>query len=303
VTTEGKRRSLQRLSSAAVSVSGRSVQVCLLAGLLVQTGSTRAAGGAVPPAPVEAGCVESGACDGNGAAETKTDDRWIRRFSGRWAMLQVIVTAAELPVVGKLYATTRVVALHDLSYGAQRLRGEGNLCHMEIESGTGLVRTVLPRAFVRSLPRPALDAALLRRRDGWLLEQDRQIILVGARLRDRIVDPLPTRANDPRVVDQDKDGKPGVTIRVAGIVSGEIYVAQRSWTSLSGKLQAPGLFKGRIEFGNEQHILGATSWFLKHPPGANPVPDRSAFHLVRMGRSARCRDALRLFNLASKASR
>jgi hypothetical protein len=152
-------------------------------------------------------------------------------------------------------------------------------------------------ADIGSLPPPLLDASLRQQGDRWLLEQKRQTILVGARLDDPLHDPLPSQAGDARVFDQDRDGKPGVTIHLDGIVEGEIYVAQRNWTALSGQLEAPGRFKGRIAFGNEQHILDATSWFLKHSPGVKPTSGRSLFYLVRMGSKAGCPEALGLFNL------
>ncbi len=286
-------------SDGAGSKSG-AARVLLIGLLLLQSGFARAADGDQPAASAaEEGHAEN-AASGAPARGKRARDRYARRFTGRWAMLQVIVTESDLPVVGKIYATTRVVTLFDLGYERQRLSGKGSLCLMEIDSGTSMVDTVLPAAFVRSLPRPVIDASLRQRGDRWLFGQKRQTILVGARLKDPLRDPLPTREGDSRVFDQDRDGKPGVTIHVDGIVQGDIYVVQRNWTALSGELEAPGRFKGRIVFGNEQHILGATSWFLKHPPGVKPTPERSLFHLVRVGSKTGCSEALGLFNLAKK---
>ena len=38
--------------------------------------------------------------------------------------------------------------------------------------------------------------------------------------------PLPGEADDPRVVDADSDGNPGVTVQVRGLIDGEVYMVQ-----------------------------------------------------------------------------
>ena len=79
-------------------------------------------------------------------------------LSGRWVMAQLSVTVAEVPVVGKIYASTRTVTLHDLDHDGDRLHGPGELCQLELDSGSTFVSTKLPKAFKRSLPRPSFDA-------------------------------------------------------------------------------------------------------------------------------------------------
>ncbi len=305
-------RSVIRPTAGGAGFGLRTACCCLLVAVVLQTQPTRAAeGGERLPAaaatavqakaqPARATAPSSAAVPGalgEEGGEHQASGKWRRRFSGRWAMLQILTTVSELPVLGRIYAKTRVVTLHELQYREQRLAGKGKLCRMLVDSGTARVKTVLPKAFLRSLPRPVFDAALFSKGGRWVLRQGRRHIVVGARLRDRVVGSLPTDAGDPRVVDQDADGRPGVTIRIDGLVKGDIYVTQRNWSELTGELRAPGRFEGRIEFGNEQNILGATSWVLKHPPRAKPVPDRSHFHLVRMRKNARCDEALQLFNL------
>jgi hypothetical protein len=101
------------------------------------------------------------------------------------------------------------------------------------------------------------------------------------------------------VIDQDKDGKPGVTVQISGIATGDIYVTQRNWTELSGFLKAPGRIEGRALFGSEQHILGATSWYLTRSPHSQPEPRDSSFYLIRLGKKVSCRDAMASFGLAN----
>jgi hypothetical protein len=220
-------------------------------------------------------------------------------FSGRWAMLQLLTTTSEIPVAGTLRSKTESVVLYDLTYDRDMLSGEGSLCSLRIDSGTNLVKTILPKRFLATLPKPKLSASLISKGGRWSFYQPKQTIVVGASINDVVGDSLPNRASDPRVIDQDKDGKPGVTIQISGIATGDIYVTQRNWTELSGFLKAPGRIEGRALFGSEQHILGATSWYLTRSPHSQPEPRDSSFYLIRLGKKASCRDAMASFGLAN----
>lgn len=212
-------------------------------------------------------------------------------LSGRWVMLLQTTTAAEVPVVGKVRSVTTAVILYDLQQDGDRLVGEGELCALSIDSGTRLVRTVLPPAFVRSQPRPRLDAALKRRGDEVRLEQRRAWVVLGAKLEDERADALPVSPDDPRVWDQDGDGLPGVTVRIEGLVDGEVYVAQRSWSDLVGEVRGADEIAGRVRFDQEQVVLGATSALLEDPPAATPELARSGFWLWRLPAGAVCAEA------------
>ncbi|MGD0045277.1 MAG: hypothetical protein ABSE84_33575, partial [Isosphaeraceae bacterium] len=48
------------------------------------------------------------------------------------------------------------------------------------------------------------------------------IEVVGARLANPACDALPTDPNDPRLVDDDNDGLPGITIGLKGLISGTL---------------------------------------------------------------------------------
>lgn len=215
-------------------------------------------------------------------------------FDGRWVFVQRMTTSASVPVVGEIQATTTVVSLHDLTSDGGRLKGNGTLCDLEVDSGSELVSTILPAAFRKVLPPPHLDA-LIDVEDGALhLTQARRTVIVGARLESPESEKLPTKASDDRVIDEDGDGKPGVTVRVEGIVNGSIYVVQRSWTRLDGSFLSDGSFGGKLFHGSEQVVLGSSSPFLGSPPKAKAVPEKSWFRIARLDKEATCKDARRV---------
>jgi hypothetical protein len=206
-------------------------------------------------------------------------------------MAQLTTTAARIPILGEVYATSRLVALHRLRHEGDQLQGAGVLCDLQLESGSRFVRTTLSSAAKARLPAPIFDARLGYDADGQVtLHQAKRFIVVGARL-DRPFDPLPHTASDPAVFDEDRDGHPGMTIDIGGIMSGQIYVAQRSWTELSGTMIGSNGFVGSVRFGNEQVVLRATSPRLEHPPRTRAVPARSWFRMMRLFDGARCADA------------
>lgn len=215
-------------------------------------------------------------------------------YSGRWVMVQVTTTVADVPVVGEIYATSKLVALHDLKHSGERLRGPGRICRLELDSGSSVVDTILPKAFIRSLPKPVINARV-KVKDGRInFRQGKQTIVVGAKLERPTKDKLPKSPKDKRVRDQDRDDKPGVTIKIDGLVSGDIYVAQRTWTKLRGTKRVDRSFQGGVRFGHEQSILGATSSLLEDPPDARPVPKKSWFKLVPVDEDATCKDARKM---------
>ncbi len=211
-------------------------------------------------------------------------------FDGRWALLQSTTTVADVPVVGRIYATTTALSLHDVVSTETRLRGGGTLCAVAIDSGTAFVRTILPPALRRILPVPTLDAELSVKEGKLALFQASSPVVLGARL-ERSGEALPTRADDARVLDQDEDGAPGVTVRVEGIASGDIHVVQRTWSRLDGLLLVDGTFGGVVRHGVAQSVLGATSPFLREPPSIAAVAGRSWFRLGRVDRNAGCAEA------------
>jgi hypothetical protein len=217
------------------------------------------------------------------------DDEW----SGRWMLVQVTGTVASIPVVGDMRSTTTTVALLDLDDVGDRLRGRGITCSVDIDSGSSFVDTRLPAALLRALPKPELDARIYRKDGKVTLYQPPRTIVLGAKLERPSRDRLPQSPDDSRVRDQDKDGKPGVTVLVSGLVSGEIYVAQRNWVELRGKQRAANHFQGKVRFGNEQVVLGASTSMLESSPNARPDPGRSYFHLVKVPKRSKCKSARR----------
>ncbi len=215
--------------------------------------------------------------------------------AGRYAIVQTTVSKTKLPILSDVVATTRAVMLVDLDQDGNRLYGGGQLCHLQLTSTSSLVNTSFPKAFIRALPPIVFEAHLETRQDQPYLVSSRKTLVLGAHLDNPKNDKLPHSAEDSRVYDQDSDGHPGMTVRVSGVVSGEVYVVQRSSTQMAGPKTRRG-FAGGVHFELEQNIVGASRSMLRRGP--RPIADSSAsrFEMLKMPISANCEEAVAVVN-------
>jgi len=93
--------------------------------------------------------------------------------------------------------------------------------------------------------------------------------------------PLSTDPEDPRLTDPDRDGHPGVTVKISvgRFFKGEIYITRREIFSNYLTLNSNGTLSGYVVDRSEQFVVGASKKILnqesnsvQHPdPGLSPV--------------------------------
>ena len=106
---------------------------------------------------------------------------------------------------------------------------------------------------------------------------------VGIELEDPFNEPLPTDPNDPRIVDDDGDGNPGltVTIEVTPEFIGELYIARREIFAFEAFLTEPDLLTGQVTDDSEQLVIGASDpVFASSPANWGQYPDLSKSPLI-----------------------
>ncbi|MCL6641874.1 MAG: hypothetical protein K6T71_00915 [Candidatus Bipolaricaulota bacterium] len=211
-------------------------------------------------------------------------------LSGVWAQLVVSSQLSDVPLAGRVRQQTISIQRVSIQQNGSAVTIEAQTCALEFDSGTPVVRLSFPERFVNSLGLDVKKAQFDPSTGGFV--QPRATYLRGVRLQDPERDPLPTDPKDPRVFDQDGDGKPGMTLQasVAGLFNADIYIIQRDWNILRGQLTSSTALDGLVEWGSEQVILGATNpiFLNPNPVFPDPNPNNSFFRSTRVNGGTSC---------------
>ena len=213
-------------------------------------------------------------------------------LSGLWAFIQVTGAISDAPVIGKVSTKTQALGIIDVSQDKAQLRLSETMCELSTSSPTPLVRTVYPQAFLNALSGNIRRAQLIREENRTRFIQAQAWDAHGTRLTNISTDPLPTLEKDPRVIDEDEDGFPGLTVHITGLVGGKVRVVTKGWTALEGELISNNRIEGYVRWFTEQRILSATNSLLKSPPRTSPDkdPTQSWFRMIRPSSDTTCRD-------------
>lgn len=218
----------------------------------------------------------------------------VPEVEGSWVRVEEAATLARLPApLGAITSTTRAVLLLQVKQSGAELDVASEVCELETHAAGGMVRSEYPAAFLTALARPHRRARLEVRGGRLVYFEPPELTFRGVS-SEVARGPLPGRAEDERVVDADHDGHPGLTVHIAGIVRGEIYVIQRATSSALGAFRAPDELGGGLRWTMDQVVLGASVTMLASTPQIVPHPDRrrSWFEMRRVAAKSTCADVL-----------
>jgi hypothetical protein len=225
------------------------------------------------------------------AAQTSLPD-----ISGAWAQRVVTTAISDVPIVGEV--TTQTISLQKVNVAQKgaKLELTTQVCAIDVNSSVDVIETHIPDRFVAAMGVGKREAKLIERDGDVFVLVPRKTETLGVRLRDPKNEYLPTKTDDPRVYDQDKDGHPGVTVRVSGLIDGSLYLVHRGWDRLWGKIKTKDRIVGSVKWDLEQVVLDSTSVFLGDPPNsrADPTASRNFFRMKRLSKGADCADILKI---------
>ena len=213
-------------------------------------------------------------------------------LSGFWAMVQVMVATADLPIVGNILIDTTVGALTHITQSGSSLILRDRYCFTDADPSTFLFRTNIADVTLQSIqPKPRvaeliLDDCDIRFNQDWYRE------IRGAILEDPENDPLPIDPEDSRLIDLEGDEHPGMTIQAAifGVFNGEGYAVQRYRYRLEGTVFDANTIIGFIDWTSEQTVVSATnSLFMESfSDGTDPDPTKHRFVMIRIDEAWTC---------------
>jgi len=131
--------------------------------------------------------------------------------------------------------------------------------------------------------------------DGVILfDRETVVMPLGVELTDPVNEALPTSADDPRVIDADGDGHPGVSIGLSMLgISGQIYAVRKEIGSWSVAATADGTWEGPFNDASEQQVIGASRPLFDQNLSTAPDPDPLKSRIL-LQRTAEAYDCARL---------
>ncbi|MEI8002264.1 MAG: hypothetical protein WCI50_13015 [Actinomycetes bacterium] len=199
-----------------------------------------------------------------GATSTKAVDA---ALLGRWAHYDVVAYQD-----GDLKTLIVSYGFNDFTRVRGQIVDTASFCSAEQRTNQP-IETSIADAATRAIRPPSTPVTVDRVGGKLRIVRPPTPTPVGIHLAHPATDALPTDPGDPRIADDDHDGKPGitVTIRVSASLSGEIYLARREIFAWEGTLVAPGRITGVVTDTSEQLLVGAS----------DPIFAGSAAHWVQ----------------------
>ena len=217
-------------------------------------------------------------------------------LSGEWAMVQVLVATAHLPIVGSLWIDTTVGTLTHITQSGSSLILQDRYCFTDASPSTFLFRTNIADVVMQSIQAEPRMATLVLDRCDFRFIQDWYTEVRGAILGNPENELLPIDPKDPKLVDLEGDGHPGMTIQasILGLFRGEGYTVQRYRYRLEGTVFNANTIIGLIDWTSEQTVVAASNPLFMEPfsSGTDPDPAKHQFVMIRIDETWTC-DTLR----------
>jgi len=227
------------------------------------------------------------------ASTTGTPATKIPDLSGVWAQKVVTSAVSKVSIIGEVISQTVAINRVDIQQDGRELAVTSAPCHVDLLTDQSMVKTQIPASYIAAMKTDTRKAILQGDAGQYTLDFPGKTTVFGAQL-ENLSDALPTKPSDPRVVDPDKDGNPGVTMRLSGMIDSDLYLAQKNWDKMTGKLLPGDKIAGEVTWKTDQVILAATSRMVGDSPASTQHPDdkQSYFRMIRLDPGEQCADIL-----------
>lgn len=218
----------------------------------------------------DAGTDDAGA-EGSGGSATTLSSVPGADLAGRWAHYDIVAYEDDtLKTMIVSYGFT------DFAVEDGELIESEEFCTAEQVTDQAIQTSVSDAATqaIRPVPTPVEVSG---EPGAWEVHRPATPTPVGIRLDDPVDESLPDDPDDPRIVDDDGDGKPGITVEIRiGDSVEELYIARREIFAYDLVQDGPDSMTGTVTDGSEQLVIGATDPIFEGSGGAwVQVPDLS----------------------------
>jgi hypothetical protein len=237
-----------------------------------------------------AGIPIAGYCTNKPAIPTVTN------ISGTW-VIRALATQ-QVSVLGTiLHPQTLFYMLTTMTQSGDKVTASGYYCdRAEIDQPGSLVTVIVPDKWAHTEKVVNRSGTLAVGAGGVPLLNFAPLVELAGAIPGPGTDAVPTALDDPRIIDEDQDDHPGITINVTGMATGSLYSVQRQVTSIAAIPVAADRFEGTLTFGSEQKVLdsnpiGLTALYATAQASTDPTPCASTFAMVKVAEAPAAIDA------------
>ncbi|MBK9121296.1 MAG: hypothetical protein IPM18_17075 [Phycisphaerales bacterium] len=240
------------------------------------TGCLLLTGCSLPLPWPESPLYETPADDPNWVAPA-TREAAVAAMAGRYAHYSIVAYDGRTPN-GPLATFIVTYGFTDLVIEGEELVAYDTFCKAKYISNQPF-DTIFSDTATQAIRPPGAVVDVYQEDGVWKLNRPATPTLIGIGGDPNL--PLSMDRNDPRISDDDSDGKPGVTVvvKLFGLIEGEIYIARREIFANELTLFSDGSLRGSVIDDSEQLVIGASLAILDTPnnppqrrdPGLNPI--------------------------------
>jgi hypothetical protein len=188
---------------------------------------------------------------------TSSTQELMQKIPGRYLQYDMVAYTGKTSL-GEMRTLTVSYGLTDLALKNNQLEITTRLCFSEQKSNLP-VKITIPDSFTQSIKPKPVFLTVKEDEKGVLFWRPESPTPVGIRLSDPN-EPLPLNTTDPRISDDDADGKPGVTANIAmGPLKGQMYMIRREVYAYELRYFADGSLRGVIHDRSEEFTIGASN--------------------------------------------
>ncbi len=271
--------------------------ICCISGFTVALLAGAAGCGSNSPSPDAAQAADAESAQDTPAASPPyctlaTPSTALADMSGTWVVRAEGSQVVNAATIGALQTRSIFYILVSIGQTGTIVLAQGSYCdRAEVDDTKSPVKVVIPDAWAHTETPVVRTGSFLPGSDGiGVLSFPSWPEVAGATLANPGTDPLPTDPSDPRVVDSDNDGNPGITVSLTGLFTANLYSVQRQITSFLGIPVAADRVEGTLTFESDQTVLGSTNptvtaLYAQSLSGPDPVVCDSTFAMVRVSHS------------------
>ena len=214
---------------------------------------------------------------------------FMQKVAGRYAHYDIVAYVDKLPMLGEMRSLVISYGITDLKLEGGKLIESDSFCHAEYKSNLPMESQV-DDSFTRAIVPVSTPVDILPLNGGFTLYRPFTPTPVGVRLAGPN-DPFPTDPADPRITDDDHDGKPGVTVHMKLFgLRAEIYLARLESFAYTLTRGEDGRLTGVVKDQSKQLVVGASLSPLKKQtsPGQHENAALSPIILVPVDSSFDC---------------